>query len=138
MTIKDTLEKFRERWEGVTGLLEDRKKKLNQATIHKEFLDELRRLKEVLDGVERWLSEQKAPEKDVEEMEEMLNQCRVRKAEEVMEKMVMEIFWCLLERKRGEKHLFTAKHEICTMGNIKLLSSLMNFSKYTKHLCLSN
>ncbi|PIK34798.1 dystrophin-like protein, partial [Apostichopus japonicus] len=66
---------------GVTGLLEDRKKKLNQATIHKEFLDELRRLKEVLDGVERWLSEQKAPEKDVEEMEEMLNQCRARQKE---------------------------------------------------------
>lgn len=78
MTIKDTLDKLRERWEGVTGLLEDRKKKLNQATIHKQFLDELRRLKEVLDGLEGWLSEQKPPEKDVEEIEQMLSQCRVR------------------------------------------------------------
>ncbi|XP_072035549.1 dystrophin-like [Amphiura filiformis] len=79
--IQSTLSNLKERWEDVRVLLDERKRTLNHATLRKEFADELKRLQDVVGGVEKWLAEQEPVSEDIQGITEQLDQCKAKQTE---------------------------------------------------------
>ncbi|XP_072178254.1 dystrophin-like [Diadema setosum] len=81
--IHQSLTSFTERWHEVHVLLEDRKRKLDQAVRHQEFEAELKRLQKALEPVEHWLEEepQGPTSDDLQRLKMQLDQCRAKQTE---------------------------------------------------------
>ena len=76
--IQSNLHNLQERLEDVRDLLDKRKRSLNHATLRKQFTDELKRVRDVIGGVEHWLAEDGlAVADDIQGITQQLDQCKV-------------------------------------------------------------
>ncbi|XP_063954064.1 dystrophin-like [Lytechinus pictus] len=80
--IQHSVKSFQNRWNDIHLMLEDRKRKLDQAVRHQEFETELKRLQKAVEPIQQWLDEDLGPvADDLQRIKMQLDQCRAKQTE---------------------------------------------------------
>lgn len=82
--IQHSVKSFQNRWNDVHVMLDDRKRKLDQAVRHQAFETELKQLQKAIEPIKQWLDEDlESVTEDLQRIKMQLDQCRVSHSKEL-------------------------------------------------------